>query len=89
MIALFIIAWVLCAVITCGVMMHVDPDEWADDPTLCMTICIVGWWFFAVWGIGSLVIYSVMKQLSKIGLFVAGFLDKLMDKKDEKGGISF
>ena len=60
--------------------MHVQPDEWADDPTLCMSICIVGWWLFAILGIG----YLIMGQLSKIGLFFAVFLDKLMDKKDEK-----
>lgn len=82
MIVLFIIAWILCAGITCGVMMHVQPDEWADDPTLCMSICIVGWWLFAIFGIGCFVIYLVMKQLSKIGLFVAGFLDKLMGEGD-------
>lgn len=76
MIVLFIIAWILCAGITCGAMMHVWGDEWADTPTLCMFMCIIGWWLFAIFGIG----YWVMKQLSKIGLFVAGFLDKLMDK---------
>ena len=86
MIVLFIIAWILCAEITCGVMMHVDPDEWAYDPILCMLICIIGWWLIAIFGIGSLVIYLVMKQLSKIGLFVAGFLDKLIEKKEEQDG---
>ena len=80
MIVLGIIAWILCAGITCGVMMHVLPDEWADTPILCMTMCILGWWLFAIWGIG----YFVMKQLSKIGLFVAGFLDKLMGEVDKK-----
>ena len=79
MIVLGIIAWILCAGITCGAMIHAQPDEWADDPILCMTICIVGWWFFAILDIG----YLVMKQLSKIVLIVAGFLDKLMGEGDK------
>ena len=82
MIVLGIIAWILCAGITCGAMMHVWADEWADDPTLCMFICFVGWWSFAILGIG----YLIVKQLSKIGLFVAGFLDKLFEKKEEHDG---
>lgn len=80
MIVLFIIAWILCAGITCGAVMHVQPDEWADEPTLCMFICIACWWLFAICGIG----YLVVRQLSKIGLFVAGFLDKLMGEGDEE-----
>lgn len=78
-IALIIVAWILCAGITCGVMMHVQPDEWGDAPILCMFMCIIGWWLFAIFGIG----YLVMKQLSKIGLFVAGFLDNLFGEGDE------
>ena len=79
-IVLTIIAWVICAGITCGAMMHVQPDEWADAPILCMSMCIIGWWLFAILGIG----YLVMKQLSKIGLFVAGFLDKAFEKKEDE-----
>lgn len=80
MIALGIIAWVLCAGITCGAMMHVWADEWADSPILCMAVCIVSWWLFAILGIG----YLVVKQLSKIGMFFAGLIDKVFEKKEEQ-----
>jgi len=83
MIVLFIIAWILCAGITCGAMMHVWADEWADDPILCMFICILCWWFVAIFGIGSFIIYLVMKQLSKIGMFFAGLIDKLFEEMEE------
>lgn len=80
-IALIIIAWVLCAGITCGVMMHVDPDEWSDGyEVLCMFTCLLGWPLLAVIGL----VYLVMKKLSNIGIFVAGFLDKLSEKKEEQ-----
>lgn len=81
MIALFIIAWVICAVITCGGMMHVYPDEWGDDPVFCMGICLGLWPVFALIGIG----YIVLKRLSKIGMFFAGFLDKALERKEDEG----
>ena len=79
-IALIIVAWILCAGITCGVMMHVQPDEWGDAPVLCMGLCLVGWFLFALMGIG----YIVLKQLSKVGLFFAGFLDKEFERKEDE-----
>lgn len=79
MIALYIIAWVLCAGITCGGMMHNYPDEWGDAPVSCMGICLMGWPVFMFIGIG----YIVLKRLSKIGMFVAGFLDKAFEKEEE------
>lgn len=80
MIVLIITAWILCAIITCGVMMHVQPDEWLDSQVLCMVVCLVCWWLFAAMGIG----YLIIKQLSKLGLFVAGFLGALISEVDEE-----
>ena len=80
MTVLFILVWVLCAVITYGVIMHMQPDEWTDDIELYMFICLIGWWLFAILWISCL----ILRQLCKIALFFAGFLDKLMDKRDEK-----
>ena len=79
-VVLTIIAWFICAVITCGGMMHFCPDDWAGDEWLCMMVCLGAWPIFALGGIG----YIVLKQLSKIGMFFAGFLDKALDRKDNQ-----
>ena len=79
-VALTVIAWVICAGITCGGMMHFLPDEWGDAPVFCMGMCLIGWFLFAIMGVG----YIVLKQLSKIGMFVAGFLDKVLEKEEEQ-----
>jgi len=79
-VALTVIAWVICAGITCGCMMHFIPDEWGDEPVLCMALCLVGWFLFAIMGIG----YIVIKQMSKIGMFFAGFLDKAFERKEDE-----
>lgn len=79
-VAITVIAWVICAGITCGCMMHFIPDEWGDAPVLCMGLCLMGWLLFALMGIG----YIVLKQLSKVGSFFAGFLDKALERKEEE-----
>ena len=79
-VALTIIAWVICAGIMCGVMMHVYPDEWGDDPVFCMGMCLMTWPIFALMGIGLVVI----KQLSKVGMFFAGLFDKAFEREEEK-----
>ncbi len=78
-IALTIIAWVICAGITCGCMMHVYPDEWGDDPVFSMGMCLMGWPILALIGI----IILSLKKLSKIGVFFAGFLDEVFEKEKE------
>lgn len=81
MIVLGIIAWVLCAGIASGVMIHVNPDEWSDGfEGLCMFTCLIGWPILAVIGL----MYLVMKKLSNVGIFFAGFIDKLFEKKEEE-----
>ena len=82
MIVLGIIAWVLCAAITYGVLMHVDPDEMEDDPLLGMFICVLIWPLFILIGIGIV----ILSRLSKIGMFFAGLIDKLFEKKEEQDG---
>ena len=79
MTVLFILVWALCAGIMYGVGMHVDPDEIESDPILWMFLFVLMWPIFLLMGIG----YAALRKLTKIGIFVAGFLDKLMDKKDE------
>lgn len=80
MIVLGIIAWVLCAAITYGVLMHVDPDEMEDEPLLGMFICVLIWPYFFLIGIGIV----ILSRLSKIGMFFAGLIDKLFEKKEDE-----
>lgn len=82
MIVLGIIAWVLCAAITYGVLMHVDPDEMEDDPLLGMFMCVLIWPLFVLIGIGIV----ILSRLSKIGMFFAGLIDKLFEEKEEQDG---
>ena len=79
-VALTVIAWVICAGITCGCMMHFIPDEWGDTPVFCMWMCLMVWPMLLLMGIG----YIVLKQLSKVGSFFAGFLDKALERKEEE-----
>ena len=80
MIVLGIIAWVLCAAITYGVLMHVDPDEMEDEPLLGMFLCVLIWPLFVLIGIGIV----ILSRLSKIGMFFAGFLDKALERKEDE-----
>lgn len=80
MIVLGIIAWVLCAEITCGVMIHDQPDEWNDGLEWVMLVCLLGWPILAFISL----IYLVMKQLSMIGMFFAGLINKLFEEKEDE-----
>ena len=79
-IALFLIAWVICAIITCGAMIHVQQNEWNGAEGLCMFACFFGWPILALIG----VVFFTMKELSKLGVFFAGFFDKMFEKKDNE-----
>ena len=83
MIIVFIIAWILAASIFAGCTMHFWPDVYdphnTNDAVLVMLMGLIAWWFFAVMGIG----YLILKVLSKLPLFITGFLDGLRGKKDD------
>lgn len=78
MIVLIIFAWIVCAVITEGVLMHIDPEEWEDDLQANMLFCIAMWPMLVIAGIG----YVLLTQLSKLSMVVYGFLDYIR-KGDE------
>ena len=80
MIVLGIIAWVFCATITYGALMHVNPDEIEDEPLLGMFMCVLIWPLFILIGIGIV----ILSRLSKIGMFCAGFIDKLFEEKEDE-----
>lgn len=86
MIVLGIIAWVLCAGIMYGVGMHVDPDEIESDPIFWMFLFVLMWPMFLLMGIVMSIVYAALRKLTKIGVFVACFLDKLFEKKGEQDG---
>ena len=69
---LFIFLWMVASVITCGIMISLDPDEWGGEWTwLAMLLCIVSWPLAAVFGLA----YFIFSKIGKLATFVAGFLD--------------
>ena len=78
LIVLIIFAWIVCAVITAGVLMHIDPEEWGRDLQVNMLFCIAAWPMLVVAGIG----YVLLTKLSKLSMVVYGFLDYIR-KGDE------
>ena len=78
----FIIGWILMASICAGCLMHFFPDDWnphePENPILAMFLGLTVWWLFAVMGIG----YLCLKLLSKLPLFITGFLDGLRGEQE-------
>lgn len=74
--------WILMASICAGCLMHFFPDEWnphdPENSILAMYLGLTCWWLFAVMGIG----YLILKVLSKLPLFIAGFLNGWRDNQD-------
>ena len=79
-----IIVWILCAVITYGVMKYKDDtNEMEGDEVLWMGVCIATWPIFLIMGIGSLIGSFLLKKLSNLGEFVGGFLYGAFKKKED------
>ena len=79
MIFLFIFLWMAAAVITCGVGIHKDPDEWDGELTwLLMLSCTFVWPLLAIFGL----VYLIFTKIGKLATAVAGFLDSF--KKEEE-----
>ena len=72
MIILGIVLWIMAAVITAGIMMHIDND-FADDPMASIWLCLVGWWIFFFCGIGII----IGKILSMPAFAIMSFLDHI------------
>jgi len=72
------------AAITLGILIHLDWDEWEEDRALGMFVCYISWPFLTIFGIG----YLIMKNIGKLGLFVAGFLDSMSKTKEKEKGKS-
>lgn len=69
------IAWIFCSGVCYGILMHYDAENCSDEPVMTMFMCLIAWWFFTIIGIG----YLIIKQLSKVGEFFAGFIDRILD----------
>ena len=79
-IILCVTCWIACALITAGVMIHFEPDGWEDFEGLLVFMCLISWWLCVLFMCGSL----ILKQLAKVPLFIAGFLDAVTRKDDEE-----
>ena len=79
-IAIILITWVICAILTYVVIGYIDPDELEGDEVLTMWICLTLWAALIVIGFG----YFVVKLLSKFGDWLRGFLVGLFEKDGEK-----
>lgn len=77
MIFLFIFLWMAAAIITCGIMVHMEPDEWGGEFTwLAMLVCTPSWPLFAIFGL----VYLIFTKIGKLATAVAGFLDSFTRK---------
>lgn len=78
---LFIFLWMAVAIITCGILIHMDPDECGEEfAWMAMVICTCGWPLFAIFGL----IYLIFTEIGKLATAVAGFLDFF--RKEEEDG---
>ena len=73
MIAICILIWLICAIIAYGIIKNIDPDYVEGDEVLVMYLCFAIWPLFLLIGIG----YLIFHKLSKLGEFVAGFINSL------------
>lgn len=72
-----IIAWIICSIVTYGVMKFTDYIDEIDDEALFMLGCIICWPLLIVITTG----YFLLKKLSNLGEFVGGFLHGVFGKK--------
>lgn len=80
MIILCVTCWIACSFITAGAILHFEPDDWENSKEELVSMCLVGWWLCVLFICGSL----ILKQLAKVPLFIAGFLDAVTRKDDEE-----
>lgn len=79
MIVICILIWLLCAIIEYGIIKAIDPDEVEGDEELIMWLCFLLWPLFLMIGIG----YLIFHELSKLGEFVAGFINHMFKEDSE------
>lgn len=72
-----IIAWIMCAIVTYGIIEFTDYIDEIVDEALFMLGCIICWPLLIVIIIG----YFLLKKLSNLGEFVGGFLHGVFGKK--------
>lgn len=77
MIFLFIFLWMIAAVITCGILISINPDEWdVKDAWIGMLVCTLSWPLMAIFGL----VYLIFTKFGKLAIAVAGFLDSFSRK---------
>lgn len=79
MIFLFIVLWMVAAIFTCGILIHINSDECGEESAwMTMVICTCGWPLIAIFGL----FYLIFSKTGKLAMAVAGFLDSF--KKEEE-----
>lgn len=80
MIFLFIFLWMIAAVITCGIFISMDPDEWGGEfAWIAMIVCSASWPLLAIFGLA----YLTFTKIGKLATAVAGFLDSFRKEEEE------
>lgn len=74
-----IIAWIMCAIVTYGIIEFMDYIDEIEDEALFMLGCIICWPLLIVITIG----YFLLKKLSNLREFVGGFLYGAFKKKED------
>jgi len=79
MVFAFIVLWCICACFTEAVILHLFLDKWIDMPGLLLFVCITTWPLISLMGLA----YVALNQLSKVPMFIAGFLDGITKKGED------
>ena len=72
MIVIYIALWLIISIISAGIMIYDDPEEWGgDDACLAVLLNVIGCWvIFLVLGI----VVFVFRHLGNLAMWVAGFI---------------
>lgn len=72
MILFGIIVWLICSIVTSGMVMHIFPEDWyIDDAWAALLVLFV-------------IVHYILMKVSLLAIFVKGFLDA-MSKKEQRG----
>lgn len=81
MILFGIIVWLICSIVTSGMVMHIFPEDWyVDDAWAALLVCIMSWPLLALFVIA----HYILMKISLSAIFAKGFLDA-MSKKEQRG----
>lgn len=81
MILFGIIVWLICSIVTSGMVLHIFPEEWGEDNAwAALLVCIMSWPLLALFVIA----HYILMKISLLAVFVKGFLDAMSKKKSKR-----